>query len=177
MDVVFPNRRLRVCVWNPTPSMVSASLGHIETELKRLASLQLVTLKALDDPQMLPCDLLVATALYIDEEMFPEWLKGVEGRLTRQGGIRVPMIIFAKVSEPVQRGLLRAAVESNWYFDIINPEHVSSLPMRAANFLRLHDHLHEIKRMDEELRNLTQKVLTLEEGLKENLKNALDDAP
>lgn len=172
MDVVFANRRLRVCVWNPTPNMVSASLGLIETELKRLGTVQLVHLKSLDDQNLLPCDLLVATAIYIDGEHFATWLKGVENRLVKQGGIRVPMMVFAHVDEVTQRQLLRWAVDSNWYFDIIDPEHVASMPIRVANFLRLHDHLHEIQRMDQALKHLGEKVSALEQTLTQNLRES-----
>jgi hypothetical protein len=157
--------------------MVSASLGLIETELKRLATVEIVKLKALDDRSFLPCDLLVITAGYIEPDAFSQWVQGVETRLAKQAGITVPSVIYASVPESIQRGLLRWAVESNWYFDIIDPDHVSSLPIRVANFLRIHDHLHEIRRMNEQLQTLSEKAQNFEAQLDERLKNALDDAP
>lgn len=169
MDLLFPDRRLRVCVWNPTPQMASASLGYVETELKRLGTVQLVHLKSLDDANAFPCDLLVATAVFIPDEDFSQWLKGVEVRLSRQGGILPPTVICAKVSEGVQRTLMRWAIECNWYFDLIDPDHMPSLPIRVANFLRLHDHLHEVKRMDRELQTVVSKVENLEKTLAANL--------
>ena len=164
-------------MWNPTPQMINATLGLLETELKRLGTVQIVQLKALDDPNLAPCDLLVITASYIEEGVFQAWLAGVEKRLIRQSGVTVPAIIYASISESTQRGLLRWAVECNWYFDIIDPAHISSLPVRVGNFLRLHDHLHEIKRMNEELKSLSSKVELLEKSLLANLNDALADAP
>jgi len=169
MDVVFPNRRLRICVWNPTPQIVGPSLGLIESELSRLGTAQLVKLKTLEDEQLLPCDLMVITASYVDEEHFIAWLKGLEGRLARQGTIKIPAIIWASVPTHQQRDILRWAVESNWYFDIIDPDHSSSLPIRVANFLRLHDHLHEVKRMNEVMTELSERVQTLEASLAQTL--------
>lgn len=169
LDVIFPNRRLRVCVWNPTPAMAGASLAQMEAELKKLGTVQLVPLKSLDDPTLLPCDLLVITATYIEEEAFAQWIHGVEARIARQVGIKIPTVICATISAAVQRPLLRAAVESNWYFDIVDPEHISSLPIRVANFLRLHDHLHEVQRMQAVVADLNSRVENLEESLRSSL--------
>jgi hypothetical protein len=45
---------------------------------------------------------------------------------------------------------------------IVEPDHVSSLPVRVANFLRLHDHLHEVRRMTEASEVLTKRVQEME---------------
>jgi hypothetical protein len=157
--------------------MVNASLGMIETELRRLGAVQLVPIKTLDDPQLQPCDLLVITASYIDPETFTTWLKGIEKRLPVQAGVKIPSIIYADISEAIQRELLRWVVDCNWYFDIVAQDHVSSLPIRVANFLKLHDHLHEINRMNAALQELTMKVDSMEDTLSRNSVDALDDAP
>lgn len=161
----LPNRRLRVCVWNPTPAMAGASILAVEQQLKNLGSVQLVQLKSLDDPEFHPCDLLVLTANFIEEENFSTWLKGVETRLQKQAGIKVPAMIYSRVEQGVQRELLQWAIATNWYFDIVDPDHLHSLPIRIANFLRLHDHLHEISRMQKTMEDLTERVHSLEQAL------------
>lgn len=165
----LPDRRLRVCVWNPTPAMAGPSILAIEQQLKNLGSVQCVHLKSLDDPDFHPCDLLVLTATYIDEETFETWVKGVEARLHKQAGIKVPAIIYAHVSLGMQRDLLQWAIATNWYFDIIDPKHLDSLAIRIANFLRLHDHLHEIARMQISVDSLSEKVCALEEALNQSI--------
>lgn len=173
----LPNRRLRVCVWNPTPAMAGASALAIEQQLKNLGSIQLVHLKALDDQELHPCDLLVLPASYIEEETFVTWLKGIESRLARQGGIKIPAMIYAHIALSVQRELLQWAVASNWYFDIVDPDHLSSLPIRIANFLRLHDHLHEVARMQTTVENLSERITTLENNLNQAFVARTDDTP
>ena len=137
----------------------------VEQQLKNLGSVQYVRLKSLDDPDFHPCDLLVLTATYIDEENFETWLKGVEARLHKQAGIKVPAVIYAHIGLGMQRELLQWAVASNWYFDIVDPEHLDSLGIRIANFLRLHDHLHEVARMQKSVESLTERVSALEDAL------------
>ena len=171
-DAIYGNRRIRVCTWNATPAMISAEMRQFETELKRLGGIDLITLSALDDPKFIPCDLLVIAARNIDEDNFIDWIKGVALRLQNSGNIKTPAIIQANVSQNTQRGLLRWAIESNWYFDIVGSDHISSLPIRVANFLRLHDHLQEVNRMQKAVNELTDRVQQLESELSGILGNS-----
>lgn len=157
--------------------MVGPSILAVEQQLKNLGSIQLIYLKSLDDPAFHPCDLLVLTANYIEEENFETWLKGVESRLNRQGGIKVPAVIYANVGLAVQRELLQWSVASNWYFDIVDPNHLTSLPIRMANFLRLHDHLHEVTRMQQSVESLTERVSSLEQALHQAIASRSDGNP
>lgn len=155
-------RRMRVCSWNATPGFISAASAVIEHQLRQLVQVDLVELKSLEDPRAAPCDLLLISAEGLDDEQYPAWLKSISNRIPRAHGIGVPAIIFGVVSAPVQSEMLRWAVEGNWYFDIVEADHVSSLPVRVANFLRIHDHLHEVKRMSEAMQNLDAKVREME---------------
>jgi hypothetical protein len=164
-NLVFKNRRMRVCVWNATPGIVSAASAALEQQIRQLVQVEMVTLKQLDDPLASPCDLLIISAEGLDEDHFLTWLQSVGARVQKAHGISVPSIIFGDVSAAVQRDMLRWAVDGNWYFDIVNPDHVASLPVRVANFLRLHDHLHEVRRMAEYVRELEAKIQGTESQL------------
>ena len=153
---------MRVCSWNASPGFLSVASAALDQQLRPLIQVEMVTLKALDEAQALPCDLLIISAEGIDDEQFPVWLKNISTRIPKAHTIPVPALIFATVSPVVQRELLRWAVVGNWYFDIVDPDHVTSLPVRVANFLRLHDHLHEIRRMSDVMRSLDAKVRDME---------------
>jgi hypothetical protein len=166
---IYQDRRMRVCSWNASPGFISAASAALEQQLRQLIQVDIVPVKSIGDATA-PCDLLIISAEGIDEEAFPSWLKSISGRIPNIHGIPVPSIIFGEVSAPVQRELLRWAIEGNWYFDIVDPRHVSSLPVRVTNFLRLHDHLHEVRRISDASRLLDTRVREMEVQLKGILK-------
>ena len=170
-NFIFQGRRMRVCSWNASPGFISAASAALEQQLRMLIQVEIVPLKSLTDATA-PCDLLIISAEGIDDEAFPSWLKSVSERIPNIHGIPVPSIIFGVVPAPVQRELLRWAVEGNWYFDIVDPGHVTSLPVRVANFLRLHDHLHEVRRISDASRLLEARVREMEAQITEILKGA-----
>jgi hypothetical protein len=159
---LFKDRRMRVCSWEASPGFISSATAALDQQLRQLIQVELVKLKALDDQAALPCDLLIISAEGIDEEHFEAWIRSISSRIPRAHSIPVPAIIFGIVPAHIQRELLRWAVDGNWYFDIVEPDHVSSLPVRVANFLRLHDHLHEVRRMTEASEVLTKRVQEME---------------
>ena len=57
------------------------------------------------------------------------------------------------------------AIDENWYFDVIDPDHLDSLPMRVANLLRIHDHLHELSRYEKSLADLQADVRQMQQKL------------
>jgi hypothetical protein len=163
--LIFKNRRLRVCHWSATPGFISAASAALDQQLRHLIAFDIVNLKALDETQASPCDLLIISAEGFDDDPFPQWLKSVQPRVPQAHGIAAPTIIFARISPQVQRELLSWSVEGNWYFDIVDPDHVMSLPVRVANFLRLHDHLHEVRRMSALTIDLAKKYQDVERQL------------
>ena len=163
---------MRVCSWNATPGFISAASAALDQQLRQLVQVEMVPLKSLDDQAASPCDLLIISAEGMDEEKFPIWVKSISARIPRAHGIPAPALIFGVVGATVQRELLRWAVEGNWYFDIVDPDHVMSLPVRAANFLRVHDHLHEVRRMSETTQALDQKVRDMQSQMENILKGA-----
>jgi len=164
---------MRVCSWGSTPGFASAASAAFDQQLRQFIQLDLVKVKSLDDPNIIPADLLIISAEGIGDELFPNWIKSISSRIPRVHGIPVPTIIFSIVSAPTQQELLRWAVDGNWYFDIVETGHLSSLPVRVANFLRLHDHLHEVRRMTEVSGAMAEKVKDMELQLQSLLKGSL----
>ena len=60
-------------------------------------------------------------------------------------------------------------IQSNWYYDFINPSHLGSLSIRIANLIKIHDHLHELSRYEKELTSLQKQTDQLQQVLTELL--------
>lgn len=160
--------RRRICIWDIDPKRSDAFKLLMERSLRFLPQLDLVRLKALDDPQLLPCDLLVVYAWHLAEQELMTWLQGFEQRLghQQQQGIWIPALVVTPVQLNRIVEVLEHTLSSNWYFDLVHPEHLSSLPVRVANLLRIHDHLHELMRYEKELARLQADVGSIEAELK-----------
>ena len=154
-------RRSRACVLNLEPKFVNLPKIKLEIELRAMVDIELVEIKGLDDNAFLPCDLLIVEAQGVSMGDFQLWIKAFQGRLVTQADIWLPSLI---VELPVNeaRLLMEHAIKSNWYFDVVRPEHLDSLPVRVANLLRIHDHLHELRRYSETLDRLQDRVNMLE---------------
>ncbi len=155
-------RRSRACILNLDPKFVNLPKLKLEIELKAMVDIELVEIKGLDDPTFLPCDLLIVEAQGVSIGDFQQWLKAFQARLVTQADIWVPSLIVAELPANEARLLMEHAVKSNWYFDVVHPEHLDSLPVRVANLLRIHDHLHELRRYSQTLDRLQDRVNMLE---------------
>lgn len=164
-NLTFAKRNLRICYLNTQPKIIAVDKVTLEKKLQQLCDVEIHTIKGLDDPQFTPCDLLVVTAEGIDEDQFVKWLRGFSRRIEAQGHIWVPAIIFAQIPFMNLSHFLDEAHQMNWYFDILDPDHLSSLPMRVANLLRIHDHLHELRRYQEQLNLLDEKMNEMKQSL------------
>ncbi|MBI2603602.1 MAG: hypothetical protein HYW48_11170 [Deltaproteobacteria bacterium] len=159
------SQKRRVCYVNPDPKTLDADLAFFEKRLKLLGQLELATVPSIESPNFLPCDLLVLNASHIPTEAFPKWLLGLSHKILRQKNIPVPALIFAPLDFSRLNEMAEAAYQMNWYFDIIHPQHMESLPIRVANLLRIHDHLHELQRYEDEVKTLQKKVEDIEHRL------------
>lgn len=155
-------RHLRVNYWNSEPRILAPSKAALEQSLKQLGTVDLSEIKTLDEAEAKPCDLLIIPADHIPQEHFVDWLKGLRLRIKQQRQIWTPALIMADVEFSDLNDLLEDAIQANWYFDVMHRDHLDSLPIRVANLLRMHDHLHELKRYRQELDALDRKVADLE---------------
>lgn len=152
---------LRVCYLNAQPKIVAVTQVTLELHLQELAALTINPIASLDDPAFSPCDLLVVSGVHVPQSDFVSWLRGFAHQMHQQGKVWVPAIFLADVPFRVMKQFMAEAHSMNWYFDILAPDHLSSLPIRVANLLRIHDHLHELKRYAETLDGLSLRVTTL----------------
>lgn len=155
----------RICSWDLEPRRLDSLKSALETQLRYLPHLSWQKLKSLDDPNLLPCDLLVVYAGHLSEDELLIWLQGFEKRLVRQDSVWIPAMIVTSIEMTQLDGVLEKTLMSNWYFDLIHPEHLSSLSVRVANLLRIHDHLHELNRYETEIQKLQSAVLRVESEL------------
>lgn len=164
----FLNARRRLCVWDLEPKRADAVKMQLERSIRFLPNLDIVKLKSLDDPDFLPCDLLVVFAQFLGQEELMIWLQGFEKRLSRQQeGIWTPALILNPVEPDKLTDLLEYTLLSNWYFDIVHPDEVRSIPLRVANLLRMHDHLHELRRYEGEWQRMAMELERIDKQLKD----------
>ena len=160
--------KIRVSIWNPTPYLVNSSLLLMEKKINSIFDLEIKNITALEDVGLAPCDLLVCAALGIEDEMFETWLRGIVLRIPHQNGIAIPVVVLSRFEIEKEFNLFHWVVSQNCYFDIVNPDHFESVGIRIANFLRFHDHLHEISRMNGLVDSLHDRVQLLEKQLLAN---------
>lgn len=159
-------RKLRICYYNTDEKSLDAHRIDLEKKLKFLGDFELYQMSRLDDPDRSPCDLLVVLAKSIPGLTFGSWLEGFSQRLERQGDIWLPALVISGVPFSVLRDMIENAIRMNWYFDIVSPEHLDSLPIRVANLLRIHDHLHELKRYETALNSLSGQLEQVSKAVK-----------
>ena len=158
---------MRLCYWNVDARVVDAGLVSLEQHLNALGGPRPVAVKSLE-PAVLdavldgPCDLAIIAAQSVDPAHFATWLRGLAQKIKRQNQIWMPALILSDAPFSVLREILPEARAENWYFDILAPAHLSSLPIRVANLLRIHDHLRELRRYEDALEDVSAKVKSLE---------------
>ncbi len=168
---VFKNRKLRLCYYSTNPKTINLNRYNLEKRLEMLgAEIEIKHLTSIDNKTLTPCDLLVIDAARIPQDAFKDWLLTLTSRLTGQNNIWIPALIFAKYSFASLADSLAKVYEMNWYFDLIDPDHLDSIPIRIANLLRIHDHLHELNRYNTRIYDLTLET----EGLRAQLHAILD---
>jgi len=161
------NKKIRVCFWDAEKRSLSAQKLSLEDKLRFLGDIEFYELSSLEDEKLSPCELLIVSAQHLSDDQFKPWVDALRRKIKQQGKIQIPALIFAHLEFHTLNQLLVSAAKSNWYFDILDPQHLSSLPIRVANLLRIHDHLHELKRYDEELTKLGGEIATLKTKLNE----------
>ncbi len=164
-------RNIRICYWDSEKRYFGAHKAAFENQMQILGEIQTVKISSLEDPKFFPCDLLVVSAEHVPEDEFLKWLTGIETRIMSQDKIWTPALILADIEFSTLHQLLPFASKSNWYFDIVHPQHLLSMPIRIANLLRIHDHLHELKRYDDKLNAMQNKIVEIE-----NLMRSITDS-
>ena len=158
-------RTLRVVYCPADPRVVDGERVRLEKSLKQLGAVQISTVKSLDDLTPSPVDLLAVAAQTVPTEQFPVWLRSFKQRVRKSVGIWTPAIILANLPFEILNEVMAEAVQDNWYFDILSGDQLSSIPIRVANLIRIHDHLLELEKYASTLESLSNKVQQLEDDL------------
>jgi hypothetical protein len=155
-------KRLEIRYWNVESRILDREVAALEHQLKRLGDVRVVPISSLEDQSFSSSDLLIVAAQKIPEEDFVKWVSSLTTRIESLGKIWVPALILSDVPFETLDELLMTAARQNWYFDILSPSHMSSLPIRVANLVRIHDHLRELFRYESVLEKVEAKAVALE---------------
>jgi hypothetical protein len=101
-------------------------------------------------------------AHHLNDSEMSTWVKGLAQRMDKNNNINVPALIIGDSVDQAANDLMSFAVSQNWYFDLIDIEHIDSISIRAANLLRIHDHIHELGRYESTIQTLEKQVKELE---------------
>jgi hypothetical protein len=137
----------------------------LESLLKSFLNIDVVEISSLQSSIFHPCDLLILSATHVDNDNIDQWLKRIHSEITAQNMIWTPALIMADINHMKLAQLIDWATGINWYFDIIIPNHLESLPIRVINLLRIHDHIHELNRYNSEVTALQKRLLEIEQML------------
>jgi hypothetical protein len=162
------NRPLKICYWNSEKRFAGTQKSTLENYLKLLSPELNLTLVDTSDQieALLPLDLLIVSADHVADDAFSKWVGNLQSKLVRQNGVWIPAIFLANIKFDALLEMLKSTYQSNFYFDVISGNHLESLPLRVANLLRIHDHIHEIGRFEQQYNSLQDVVKKLENEIK-----------
>ena len=169
MKTTFRRRKLRICFYEADKILLNRDKIKFDSLLKQLQSFEIFELPSLESENFQPCDLLVISAMHLAEEDFTDWIKKLHSNIEKQGNVWSPTVILAEMSFATIKKIIDWAIDINWYFDVIMPEHMSSFAIRITNLLRIHDHLHELDRYATELSFLQKRIQDIEIVLQDKL--------
>ena len=155
----------KIAVWDSQQRFIDSDKAKMEYFLKKILSPQLIEIDGIANLGNETFDLLIASANHLDSHAFVTWMNGLCKKMESEH-IWTPALIMRSSNFDDLVEVYEKAAASNWYFDIIDPDHLESLPLRIANLLRIHDHIKELKKYDIEVSALKARVDDLETSLK-----------
>lgn len=169
MKDILKHRTIRLCYLVREDKFINADRLLLEEKLRDIVDLEVRQVTSLQDPELLPCDLLVVYLGPAERSFFSQWLPKFQHQLEKQAEILIPVLFVSPNAGNIDLGeIFASAVATNWYFDLVSLHELDTLPVRVANLLRIHDHLHELKRYGELLTEMKNSVSRLEARLKQS---------
>ncbi len=166
IDKAVTVRKRRICYINSDTKTLETSAAFFEKRLHMLSNIELTEYTSMDLlKEGTHFDLLIINASNLNEPAFLQWFSKVALNIPKQFSITTPTLFYSRVDFAILDELWESIYKNNWYFDIIHPDHLESLPIRVANLLRIYDHLHEIHRYEKELQNLKMRMIVLEKQI------------
>jgi hypothetical protein len=154
-----------VGIYDPEKRVLNRTKLAIEHAIKRISEVEFISLPSLKPEDISSCDVSIICGPN-DTALTRPWLEKLVQQFSQPQLIRQPVVILSSWNLEQLSEILNFTIQQNWYFDIINPDHIASLPIRLANLIRLHDHLKELANYDRIVRELSDKVQELEANLR-----------
>ena len=150
----------RVLFIEEKPYSLTKSKALIETHLKQLFPLELLLGASLE---LLPphLDLIFFEKNIADREQAHKILLKTMHDLRAAGELFLP-VIFISTGTLAHWNHLAKLTALPWYFDLINPAHMDSLPIRVANLCKIREHLLQLQNYQDEMRVLHQRIDEIE---------------
>ncbi|MBF0441171.1 MAG: hypothetical protein HQK54_04640 [Oligoflexales bacterium] len=155
------NRILTCCYFDNEKVFFNVRKAYIEKELNKVACFSLKKVHSLNIMETEKYDLLLISAEDIADLEFESWLKKLYSKIFVQYSVKLPVLIIADIEHTTLQDLFLWAIDQNWYFDIISPAHILSLPIRVANLIRISEHLREMSRYNERLIQLENQLIEI----------------
>jgi hypothetical protein len=168
-NVIRPQlMEIKIIHWNAFPKLVSTELAAIERELSFFKKISFQAVAQVEDIQNhRDAGMTMVLATGHDETTFTPWLKGFQKRWRDLNLQAMPCLIISHAQSGSLREILQSAVDDNWYFDVVDPEHLSSLPLRIANLARSKVHVEELSRMNKALLDVESRLADVESSLRQ----------
>ncbi len=166
--MLLNHKKLVIGYFDAHPKLVSADRMHLENQLQILSDFELRQVDQLSDMSVEETDLMVVRIGLVEQSATTKWLKSFVTKIRTSRLVWVPALILAPGFEMTEiKDLFEYAYQQNYYFDIFTSEQYEDLPLRAANLIRMHEHLQELSRYQEELKQLQERVHQIEYRLKQ----------
>lgn len=156
------SRIFRVAYLDTQQKYFTGAKKHCQNILRSLDGTDFNEISALNQLDTQNTDIVFLSASHIESVDFQQWLDGLAKKFKRNEFIWIPALILAEVSLNISRDILQVTINNNWYYDIISPNELDSLPLRMANLIKIHDHMKELNRYEAELQNFSEKIEGLE---------------
>lgn len=152
------SRPIRIAYVALDPKILDPIVVAVREQFALLGPVEWIAVSDLFDIQQSGLDLCVVDGTQRPSDSLLTWLTKLPRRLEGTPHVWTPVIVLADVPSAQWAPLWRRWVEHNFYVDLISPKHLESFPVRAATLVRIHDHLKELWRYEEELRSLRDRM-------------------
>ena len=143
---------------------LTANRKAVRQELTGLESCSISEINGWEGiPTSQPIDLLIVDGSELPADGVISWVERHLVDAPRNNEIIVPMILISHRPELEEHQNFGRCLRLNWYVDLLEPSHLSSLAIRTLNALKVHDQLHELRRMAELMNDLERRVDELEQ--------------
>jgi hypothetical protein len=169
-------RNYQACFLSLNPKVLTGISAAIESQITKIVPVQVQKIETMDEVASGTWNLLIVDAQILGDNELSLWIDKLHERMKKNSAVWTPALILSRCTIGASLRILEQMIAFNWYFDIVNPDHLESIPLRIANLIRIHDHLGELNQYRQLLENLQQRVEVMEnQALKLNPHKASHD--